>query len=185
MDLGFNVMDYAPGNASEDESKEYPLATPGKYKVEIIESEEKISEAGNRYLKLKLSISDGQFQGTWIWDNLNLYHPKESVQGLARQILSTITKAVGLVGCNDTSELHYKPLFALLDVEPGVGEYKAKNVVKKYMPLDPGHVPEMWVPIKKKEKSEKEQIDQILALPKKGVGAPQEATEPKKDGIPF
>ena len=60
MDLGFNVMDYAPGNASETENKEYTLATPGKYKVEIIDSSEEISAAGNRYLKLKLSICDAE-----------------------------------------------------------------------------------------------------------------------------
>ena len=178
MDLGFNIMDYAPGNTSGANSKEYSPATPGKYKVEIIESEEKISEAGNRYLKLKLSICDGEFQGTWIWDNLNLYHPKESVQGLARQILSTITKAVGLVGCNDTSELHYKPLIAELDIEPE-GDYPAKNVVKKYMPLDPGHVKEAA------EKVAKKQVEQILALPKKEAGMPQVDSGPQADDIPF
>jgi len=179
MDLGFNVMDYAPGNASEGESKEYTLATPGKYKVEIVDSSEEISAAGNRYAKLKLSIMEGTHKGTWVWDNLNLYHPKESVQGTARQILNTITKACGLVGCNDTSELHYKPLFALLDVEPADGDYKAKNVVRKYSPLDPGTVKDA------SEKVAKKQIDQILALPKKEADMPQVADEPKKDGIPF
>ena len=178
MDLGFNVMDYAPGNASATESKEYTLATPGKYKVEIIESEEKISGAGNRYLKLKLSICDGEFQGTWIWDNLNLYHPTESVQGLARQILGTITKACGLVGCSDTSELHYKPLIAELDIEPE-GDYPAKNVVKKYYPLDPGQVKEAA------EKVTKIQLDKISDLPKKEADAPKVDSEPIKDGIPF
>ena len=179
MDLGFNVMDYAPGNASEGESKEYTLATPGKYKCEIVDSSEEISAAGNRYLKLKLSIMEGPHKGTWIWDNLNLYHPKKDVQGLARQILSTITKAVGLVGCNDTSELHYKPLFALLDVEPADGDYKAKNVVKKYFPLDPGQVKEAA------EKVTKIQLDQISALPSRGGDAPKVDSEPMKDGIPF
>ena len=179
MNLGFNIMDYAPGNTSGGNSKEYSPATPGKYKVEIVDSSEEISAAGNRYLKLKLSICDGEFQGTWIWDNLNLYHPKESVQGLARQILGTITKAVGLVGCNDTSELHYKPLFALLDVVPARGDYKAKNVVKKYMPLDPGHVKEAA------EKVAKKQVEQILALPKKEADMPPVDSGPQTDDIPF
>ena len=178
MDLGFNVMDYAPGNTST-ESKEYTLATPGKYKVEIIESSEEMSAAGNRYLKLKLSICDGgKFDGTWIWDNLNLYHPTESVQGLARQILGTISKACGIIGPKDTSELHFKPLTALLDVEPE-GDYPAKNVVKKYFPLDPGQLKEAA------EKVAKIQIDKILELPKKKADAPILDSEPIKDGIPF
>ena len=178
MDLGFNVMDYAPGNASETENKEYTLATPGKYKVEIIDSSEEISAAGNRYLKLKLSIMEGTHKGTWIWDNLNLYHPTESVQGLARQILGTISKACGIIGPKDTSELHFKPLTALLDVEPE-GDYPAKNVVKKYFPLDPGQVKEAA------EKVAKIQIDKILELPKKKADAPILDSEPIKDGIPF
>ena len=178
MDLGFNVMDYAPGNTST-EPKEYTLALPGKYKVEIIDSSEEISAAGNRYLKLKLSICDGgKFDGTWIWDNLNLYHPTESVQGLARQILGTISKSCGVIGPKDTSELHFKPLTALLDVEPE-GDYPAKNVVKKYFPLDPGQVKEAA------EKTTKIQVEQILALPKKEADAPIVASEPQKDGIPF
>ena len=178
MDLGFNVMDYAPGNTST-ESKEYTLATPGKYKVEIIDSSEEMSAAGNRYLKLKLSICDGgKFDGTWIWDNLNLYHPTESVQGLARQILGTISKACGIIGPKDTSELHFKPLTALLDVEPE-GDYPAKNVVKKYFPLDPGQLKEAA------EKVAKIQIDKILELPKKKADAPILDSEPIKDGIPF
>ena len=178
MDLGFNVMDYAPGNASETESKEYTLATPGKYKVEIIESSEEISAAGNRYLKLKLSIMEGSHKGTWIWDNLNLYHPTESVQGLARQILGTISKACGIIGPKDTSELHYKPLFALLDVEPE-GDYPAKNVVKKYFPLDPGTIKEAAA------KVTKIQLDKILELPNKKADLPKVDSEPIKDDIPF
>jgi hypothetical protein len=179
MDLGFNVMDYAPGNASETESKEYTLATPGKYKVEIVDSSEEISAAGNRYLKLKLSIMEGPHKGTWIWDNLNLYHPTESVQGLARQILGTISKACGIIGPKDTSELHYKPLFALLDVDPESNGYRAKNVVKKYFPLDPGEVKEAA------EKVTKIQLDKISALPNKEADAPKVDSEPQKDGIPF
>jgi hypothetical protein len=179
MDLGFNVMDYAPGNASETESKEYTLATPGKYKVEIVDSSEEISAAGNRYLKLKLSIMEGPHKGTWIWDNLNLYHPTESVQGLARQILGTISKACGIIGPKDTSELHYKPLFALLDVDPESNGYRAKNVVKKYFPLDPGEVKEAA------EKVTKIQLDKISALPNKEADAPKVDSEPKADGIPF
>ena len=179
MNLGFNVMDYAPGNASETESKEYSLATPGKYKVEIIDSSEEISAAGNRYLKLKLSICDGgKFNGTWIWANLNLYHPKEDVQGLARQILNNISSCCGVIGPKDTSELHYKPLMAELEIEPE-GAYPAKNVVKKYLPLNSGTVKE------DAERVSKKQLNKILELPSKESGTPKVASKPVADDIPF
>ena len=180
MDLGFNPMDYAPGNDSENESKEYTLAIPGKYKCEIIDSSEEISAAGNRYLKLKLSICDGgKHNGTWIWDNLNLYHPTDSVQGLARQILGTVQKACGLVTISDSSELHYKPLFALIDVEPENNGYKAKNVIKKYSPLGPEIIMEDAAKIVKK------QLDKIDALPRRGADVPVVESAPVADGIPF
>ena len=181
MKVDFNIMDYAPGNASETDSEttDFPLAIPGKYKCEIIDSTEEISAAGNRYLKLKLSICDGgQFNCTWIWDNLNLYHPKESVQGLARQILGTISKCCGVLDPSDTSQLHYKPLFALLDIEKGTDGYKDKNVVKKYMPLDPQTMKADAV------NETKIQLDKIDALPKKPVGKKDESG-PIEDGIPF
>ena len=179
MDLGFNVMDYAPGNASEGQSQEYTLATPGKYKCEVIDSSEEISAAGNRYLKLKLSIMEGPHKDTWIWDNLNLYHPTESVQGLARQILGTVTKACGLVDIKDTSELHYKPLSALIDVEPESNGYKAKNVIKKYFQLGPEIV------LEDSAKAAKIQLDKIDSLPRKEADAPIVDSDPKADGIPF
>ncbi len=179
MNLDFNVMDYAPGNASETESREYTLATPGKYKCEIVDSSEEISAAGNRYLKLKLSICDGgQHNGTWIWDNLNLYHPKENVQSLARQILGTISKCCGVLDPKDTSQLHYKPFFALLDIEPGQNGYNDKNVVKKYMPLDPETVRA------DKANTTKIQLDKLDALPKRSPEKP-ESSAPIEDGIPF
>lgn len=180
MNLDFNPMDYAPGNDSENEPKEYTLAIPGKYKCEIVDSSEEISAAGNRYLKLKLSICDGgKHSGTWIWDNLNLYHPTDSVQGLARQILGTVQKACGLVTINDSSELHYKPLFALLDVEPEKNGYKAKNVVKKYMPLDPETVKA------DASRTTKIVLDKIDSLPNRAPASKPDTSGPVTDDIPF
>ena len=108
------------------------LVPPGNYVAEIIDSQEKISKAGNSYLTLKLSICEGPYEGRWIWDNLNINHPTEKVRARARLTLGIITKAVGLVGIDDTSELHYKPLTIELESEPAQGDYKAKNVVRKY-----------------------------------------------------
>ena len=180
MDLGFNPMDYAPGNDSENESKEYTLAIPGKYKCEIIDSSEEMSAAGNRYLKLKISICDGgKHNGTWIWDNLNLYHPTESVQGLARQILGTVQKACGVLDIKDSSELHYKPLFALIDIEPENNGYKAKNVVKKYMQLGPEMIKQSSAD------TVKIQLDKIASLPNRASTSAPDTSGPVTDDIPF
>jgi len=180
MDLDFNVMDYAPGNKpATDPHEEKQLMKPGKYILEIIESSDEISAAGNRYAKLKLSVVDGPHKDTWVWDNLNLYHPKEEVRDLARKILSDITHACGLKDSpKDTSELHYKPMFVQIDVDPETekenspGEFwPAKNVVKGYSPLNES-------PKKTKPKFE---IDMSGPADMPDISN----QEPVKDDIPF
>ena len=150
------------------------LVPPGNYVAEIIDSQEKISKAGNSYLSLKLSICEGPYEGRWIWDNLNINHPDEKVRGTARFILGNICKAAGLVGIDDTSELHYKPLTIELDEEPE-GDYPAKNVVRKY------HKASTSDPAEKNKKALKE----LDNMPIKQVDVSDKPDAPVNDGIPF
>tara|TARA_Y100000590_G_scaffold90590_1_gene102180 strand:+ start:770 stop:1279 length:510 start_codon:yes stop_codon:yes gene_type:complete len=150
------------------------LVPPGNYVAEIIDSQEKISKAGNSYLSLKLSICEGPYEGRWIWDNLNINHPDEKVRGTARFILGNICKAAGLVGIDDTSELHYKPLTIELDEEPE-GDYPAKNVVRKY------HKASTSDPAEKNKKALKE----LDNMPIKQVDVSDKPDAPVNDNIPF
>jgi len=152
------------------------LVPPGNYVAEIIESQEKISKAGNSYLSLKLSICEGPYEGRWIWDNLNINHPDEKVRGTARFILGNICKAAGMIGIDDTSELHYKPLTIELESEPAQGEYKAKNVVRKY------HKASTSDPAEKNIKALKE-LDNMPI--KHQVDVSDKPDGPVNDNIPF
>ena len=151
------------------------LVPPGNYVAEIIDSQEKISKAGNSYLSLKLSICEGPYEGRWIWDNRNINHPTESVRARARLSLGNITKAAGLVGIDDTSELHYKPLTIELDEEPE-GNYPAKNVVRKYFKASTSD------PAEKNKKALKE-LDNMPI--KHQVDVSDKPDGPVNDNIPF
>lgn len=150
------------------------LVPPGKYTAEIIDSQEKISKAGNSYLSLKLSICEGPYEGRWIWDNLNINHPTESVRSKARTILGIICKAAGMVGIDDTSELHYKPLTIEVDEEPE-SEYPAKNVVNKYFKASTPDPAEQ----------NKKYLKELDNMPTKQVDVSDKPDAPVNDNIPF
>ena len=173
MKIELNLNESSALEDSTDDQPERTLVPDGDYVAEIIESQEKISGKGNSYLSLKLSICEGPHEGRWVWDNLNINHPTESVKSLARYILGNIVKAAGLVGIDDTSELHYKPLSIELGHEEE-GEYAAKNVIKKYHPA-----------ITAPAIDNKQALKELDNMPVKQVDVSDQTDSPVNDGIPF
>ena len=177
MKLDYNPMDYAPGNESGD--KEYALMPEGEYQIEIVDSQEKVSAAGNSYLSLKLSVTDGAFKNRLIWDNLNVNHPKNDVRDIARKILGDICTACGVRGVNDTAELHYKPMQAIVAIDLGTNGFNDKNVVKKY--LAPANVNKTEFVVKT---STAENLKKLDERPQRGENQPL-STQATQDDIPF
>ncbi len=127
MDLdGFNADEIEP-------QKAFDLLPPGKYKVVISGSEEKQTKKGDgSYLRLTLTVIDGDHEGRKLFDNLNLNNPNDQAAGIARATLSAICRAVGVKTPQASSDLHDIPLVAVVKVEPAKGEYEAQNRVKGY-----------------------------------------------------
>ncbi len=123
---GFNADEVEP-------AKTYDLLPPGKYKVVISESEEKQTKKGDgSYLRLTLTVVEGEHEGRKLFDNLNLNNPNDQAAAIARASLSAICRAVGIKTPQHSSELHDIPLIAVVKVEPPKGEYEAQNRVKGY-----------------------------------------------------
>lgn len=123
---GFNAEQVEP-------NKPYELLPPGKYKVVISDSEEKQTKKGDgSYLRLTLTVVDGEHAGRKLFDNLNLNNPNDQAAGIARATLSAICRAVGVKTPQDSRDLHDIPLVAVVKVEPAKGEYEAQNRVKGY-----------------------------------------------------
>ena len=185
MQIEYNIMDYAPGNKSKENEVREPIPE-GKYVAEIIESQEKISGAGNTYLSLKFSICEGPHEGRWIWDNLNVKHPTEKVRSTAMFFLGNICKAVGVLGINDTSELHYKPMEVEVEIEPEQDGYPEKNVIRKYLP-QVGHAKERskahGLAKEAQTKAQLDQIDSNVRGP--SIVGGEIESEPVQDNIPF
>lgn len=145
----------------------------GKYLVHIAETEEKMSNAGNKYLNLKLQILDGEYKNRYLWDIVNLWHPKDNVRDIASQTMASICRATGILKPATSEELHNKPLTASISLETD-SQYGDQNRVKKYLPN--GSAVSAVSPEK--------QIERILDLPKRGEDPPK-STEATSDDIPF
>lgn len=152
---GFNANEIEPQKAFE-------LLPPGKYKVVISDSEEKQTKRGDgSYLRLTLTVIDGEHEGRKLFDNLNLNNPNDQAAGIARATLSAICRAVGVPTPQASSDLHDIPLIAVVKIEPAKGEYEAQNRVKGYESAGAG----VTVPSGKGQAAKKPAADATAAPP--------------------
>lgn len=124
---GFNAADVEPTEA-------FSALPAGDYDVIIMGSEMKQTKAGTgKYLELKLQVLNGTYQNRLLFDRLNLVNPNDVAVQIAKGTLSSICRAVNILTPKDSSELHNKPLTAVVKVEKDL-EGNNQNVVKGYKP---------------------------------------------------
>lgn len=101
---GFNAATVEP-------SQDFEPIPAGKYLAVITESEMKPTKNGSgQYLQLSLQILEGPYKGRYVWARLNLHNPNPTTVQIARQELSAICRAVGVMQPADSVELHGIPL---------------------------------------------------------------------------
>jgi hypothetical protein len=117
-------------------SGSFDLLPKGDYEVLIIDSEMKATKNGDgEYLALELQVTSGEHKGRILWTNLNLRNPNAKAEEIARGTLSAICRAVGVLTPQDSSELHNKPLLAVVRIktDPTYGD---KNEVRGFKPVE-------------------------------------------------
>lgn len=131
MDLnGFNAQEVAPNEG-------FSAIPAGDYQVIITESQEKQTKAGDgSYLELRLQVLNGPHQNRVLFDRLNLKNRNPTAVQIAQGTLSAICRAVNVLTPKDSSELHSKPLTAVVKVsKDNNGNFQ--NEVKGYKPREP------------------------------------------------
>ncbi len=108
------------------------LLPAGDYEVVIVSSETKPTRKGDgEMLVLELQVVSGPFQGAKLTERLNIKNPSAQAQEIARGTLSAICRAVGVLTPEDSSDLHDRPLVAVVGLK--LDEvYGPKNEVKYY-----------------------------------------------------
>jgi hypothetical protein len=105
----------------------------GWYPVIVSGSDTFITRAGNEAYKLEMTVTDGPAVNRKLFVNLNIGHPNNTADEIARRELASICAAAGVAGIEETEELHNLPLEARVVVESS-SEHGDRNRVKGYRP---------------------------------------------------
>ena len=98
-------------NAEEVEPANFDPLPEGKYQAVISASEMKpTKERSGSYLELAFTVIEGAYNGRKVWARLNLQNPSATAVQIARQQLSALCRAVGILNITDSSQLHNLPL---------------------------------------------------------------------------
>lgn len=129
--LNFDAREVEPNSGFE------PIPA-GKYNVIITESEMVKTKAGDgEFLKIALQIQGGDYNGRMLWDRLNLYNKNEEAVAIARQSLSAICRAVGVITPKDSADLHNKTLVAKVKLKARKDTGEPTNEIGGYLPYEP------------------------------------------------
>jgi hypothetical protein len=127
--LVFNV-------AEHEEMKEFKKVPTGTYNVQVVHSELAKTKAGTgTLLKLRFKVIDGEYKGSIIFSQYNMTNPSQDAVQISARQLSTLSRAVGIEGVLEDSELlHNKPLTIKVEttVDPKYGEQNNIKMYSKY-----------------------------------------------------
>ena len=124
--LDFNAHEVDPATGFD------PIPA-GKYLCIITDSEMKATKSGTgQYLELTLQVVDGEYKDRLLWARLNLYNPNDTATKIARQELSALCHAVGVMTPKDSVELHGIPFVAKVACRKRSDTNEICNEVKGY-----------------------------------------------------
>ena len=120
-------------DAAAIEPQSFEALPVGIYNAIIIASEWNQTRSGNgRYLKLTFQVYEGEYKGRQLFARLNLENPNTQTVEIARQQLSAICRAVGVLRPNDTCELHNLPLAIKVILTKNKMTDEVYNEIKDY-----------------------------------------------------
>lgn len=106
----------------------------GEYKVMIVESEEKRNKSDNGdILKLKLQVIEGEHNGRFVFDQLNLTNPSPKAEEIGQRQLKWLLKCCNVFNPKGPFDLLNKVV--IVEVGSEVYNDKPKNIVKNYSPV--------------------------------------------------
>jgi hypothetical protein len=121
-------------NANEVEPvSEFETIPAGKYLAVITDSEMKPTKSGGgRYLELTFQIIEGEYKNRLLWSRLNLENANATAVQIARQELSSICRATGLMTPKDSADLHNLPLLITVKCKKREDTGEVTNEIKGY-----------------------------------------------------
>lgn len=124
-------------NEVEDQ-QDFELLPAGEYLVSVEDATIKETQSGGAGINVKLYIAEGDYQGRYLFDWINVAHPSSQKCvdiGLAQ--LKRLVEASGIdtsVPFTDPAVLIGKLVIAKAGIQKGKDGYEDKNNVKTYKP---------------------------------------------------
>lgn len=99
--------------AAEESKGGFQLVPEGIYEVEILEVADKVTQNGDPMASVKMGITEGQFKGQWLFDNIVIPKPESpafKIMGRTMHFLHCIGEPYQGRFSTDTDKWGYKKL---------------------------------------------------------------------------
>lgn len=121
-------------DAAKVEPVSFDALPAGDYTVVIVKSDVKPTKDGTgQRLNLELQVVDGKYKGRKIFDGLNIANKSAKAQQIGQGQLSQLCRSVGVMTPKDSSDLHNKPLVAVVKIGKD-DKGNDRSEVKSYKP---------------------------------------------------
>ena len=136
--IEYSLSDYASEPEPQQQpKKEFELIPKGFYYAELLSTSIKEYRSGNgKGITFDWEILAPSHAKRRIWDTKTVEHTNTMAQDIGRHEIARIAKALGKDDIEDTSELVGLRCEIFVDIEPAKGDWKAKNIAKKYRPYE-------------------------------------------------
>lgn len=137
------TLNFDATNVEVEQERTFEALPAGWYNVTVTNTERRPSKANpeNSYMQVEHTIMDGEYAGRKLFNGINLWNTDPTAVEIAYKGasgLAALQKAVGVVQCESSSQLHGIPLKVKIKIRParkdprtGV-EYDASNEVTRY-----------------------------------------------------
>ncbi len=115
---------------SVEPQKDFDLIPPGKYPVSIDKAEVlQTKKQDGYYLKVCMTILDGQYRNRKLWDNINIQNPSQQCTTIGLGELSALGKATGVPYVSDENQFLGKTCIAHVKIKNEQNEIRTYSAM--------------------------------------------------------
>lgn len=132
-----NMGGWNPDEVPEDERDNLDPIPPGRYELEVVDSDLVQTKSGKgMLLKLQHRVTSGQFENRRIFTQHNFQHENATAQEIGQREIKNLCAAIGHMGpLEDSNDLHGIPFMASVKIEQDKsGQYEPKNAISRFIP---------------------------------------------------
>lgn len=110
----------------------------GFYRVICERAEETITKSSQtEACKFAWRIADGEFSGQWLWDQMNVDHPKENYAAREQNRFREMCKATNTITPKTMDDFPGSECVVEVKIRPANDNYGESNEIKRYLPPIP------------------------------------------------